>query len=135
MSAISDTLRDGINEVYSVFFDTNVKFQMLLDTTTNNVYKEIVTKSYSEPYYLLAKVSPYNTKDNPVPVNNPIGALTFKVPLLSLEKNKLTTDTQELKKGKFVYGDKSYKILGVTAGLNLDGVFLTYLFTCEEDIR
>lgn len=131
---IAEELNEGIYEVFSNFYG-DIEYYPLTSISTN-IYGEDKKKVYAtEPKLLLAKPAPVDPKTNLVPINHNLRSTTFLVPRMSFEKLEMTMDCEELEKGVIKFNQVLYRILNVSPRLDIGGVQLSFLFTCEEDTR
>lgn len=135
MSSVRQDFYDGIYEIFSEFFCEVSYYPFDPENKPDDLYNELFQATYLEPVEILAKPSKVDLVENPIPCNDPLKTMSFVVPLKSLDKVGLSTDTDYLSKGFIKFKDIPYKIHKVVSQLNIQGDFLTYNFLCEEDLR
>lgn len=136
MARIKDAFLDGMNDVFSILFNTEVLYYPMDDDETmpDDVYRETDDKRYKDPIGLIGKVlSHFSKEDNP---DMTIGIdAVITVPTKQLIINNLPKDTVEdlrkLARGKMKYKQvETYYIEVVRPKTLVDDEWQFYDFYC-----
>lgn len=132
---------DGIHEVFSTMFTDGVNdgiyLYLMSDKTKTSVYGETKYKIYKQPVLLVSKVQLSPTQQNE-DTRGIIESATFTVPRKSLTDNEIDISNQNLptlRKAVIKYKDTFYTIDNVSPNGFVEDVFLTYVFSCTEDLE
>ena len=136
MSSVQEELKEGIYEVFDNFFDL-IQFYPFdpQNSFQDDVYGECVKKTYKDPVSLLAKPSETKPIESNIEDSNPLNGIEFTIPLKSFELAGVEVNIPELKKGRIIFNGTVYTIKSIVQTVNIQGVYLNYVFDCEEDRR
>ena len=132
MGEISDAFLSGIQEIYTILFVEELFISLLNETSSQkNIYGESINKTYFPPIQVTGNVKLDNkVGEETVEVLN--REAVIKIPAKEFLDKGVNTSLDVLLKAKFTFQQKDYLVSNVKPSTNIQGEFLSYVFSCNE---
>lgn len=131
---------EGVAEVFGTLFNDGITsgvYYYAYKEDTLNIYKENRKRQFYPPVLLIAKVELTPEKgDTDIEELKNAGFIT--IPLKSFMDNNLDVSSKglkDMKRGYLYFDGIFYEIINIRPQAFVENVFLTYKFTCLEDVE
>lgn len=132
--SLSSEFIDGIYEVYSTFYSSDIVYYPFDKTNTKNIYNENPVKKYLTPVTLVG--FPRFEASEPSRVEKIESyPLLLDIPVKSFSLVNITItpdDFSYISNGLFYFKNKYYRIQLTEIGSMINGEVLNYIFRCLE---